>query len=590
MCEIMSAVIMKPVEADLHRVREDTRTPAVQSELGLPSRAIAAGAAAFVSAIVVNPLDIVKTRLQVQAMFSSLPEPTLSFSGACPRACPRLSGGQLACSPACYVYSDSWDAMKKIARQEGLHRLWKGTGSALLMAVPTVGIYLPAYEALYGHLSSPAMPGAVQAGAALLSGAASRTLAVLACAPLEFTRTRIQAVPGEAGVLAVMRSIMGVDLSATNANQGSGVGSNITSSSSSNSSTATSRNALAAASNRAMPGAAPVATSAPGGVAPSLWSRVRIMYTGAGTQLARDVPFSAIYWATLEPTRRFLTAEDGPLHALLGRRSPPSARVCTAVPAATSTTEGAGSPSSGSSRQRGGTIEGAGVTESGAASTQGGAGIVDELLETGSGHRMDGRDDVASAMERSKRGAVIAASDRIGVASTDIQCVIDSSSSPGHVISSNRGSSAPTSGSISMTTEQEPRFYTKSSVGGASTTGVGVTGVTGGAGGGGGLSPSQADKDRVMVAGSIISGCLSGGFAAALTTPLDVIKTTRQVEVDPMQPRGMGTLAMMAKIARERGLRVLFSGVTARVARVAPSCAIVLAAYEASKVLLLKAA
>ena len=42
-------------------------------------------------------------------------------------------------------------------------------------------------------------------------------------------------------------------------------------------------------------------------------TRVRTMWTGVGATLARDVPFSAIYWQLLEPTRRALlpTAADG---------------------------------------------------------------------------------------------------------------------------------------------------------------------------------------------------------------------------------------------------------------------------------------
>lgn len=134
------------------------------------------------------------------------------------------------------------------------------------------------------------------------------------------------------------------------------------------------------------------------------------------------------------------------------------------------------------------------------------------------------------------------------------------------------------------------------------------------------------------------SGVVSGGLAALLTTPFDVVKTRRQVDASrgtgagtaaggaavtaaaggggsattaavaaaasgSAQPTGAarppaasaaatasasviaehGTLGSLACIARTEGLRGLFAGVTARVAKVAPSCAIMIASYEIGK-------
>ena len=72
---------------------------------------------------------------------------------------------------------------------EGPLVLWRGTSSALAIAVPTVGIYLPCYdlaleETRGAMLASPAMRDYVGL-APLLAGAASRTLAVLCVAPLD---------------------------------------------------------------------------------------------------------------------------------------------------------------------------------------------------------------------------------------------------------------------------------------------------------------------------------------------------------------------------------------------------------------------
>ena len=39
-------------------------------------------------------------------------------------------------------------------------------------------------------------------------------------------------------------------------------------------------------------------------------TRVRTLWTGVGATLARDVPFSAIYWQMLEPLRAALLPTD----------------------------------------------------------------------------------------------------------------------------------------------------------------------------------------------------------------------------------------------------------------------------------------
>ncbi|MCI15710.1 mitochondrial carrier protein MTM1-like, partial [Trifolium medium] len=48
----------------------------------------------------------------------------------------------------------------------------------------------------------------------------------------------------------------------------------------------------------------------------------RVLWTGMGAQLARDVPFSAICWSTLEPTRRKLISlvggDDASILSILG--------------------------------------------------------------------------------------------------------------------------------------------------------------------------------------------------------------------------------------------------------------------------------
>lgn len=249
----------------------------LRSQLTLGQKLIAAGGASCASALVVNPLDVVKTRMQAQAAngFKHYTQPTLhplldkwAIAG-CPEACPRMiSPGTTSarCGVDCPVYGSTIEGMRKIIRQEGARVLWRGTDVSLLMAVPMVGIYLPLYDYLQAEWAS-----SLGAAAPLYAGALARTVAVLCTSPLELIRTRMQAVLHPNQI--------------SSEGKGSSTGSRVQ--------------------------------------AGNMWShlkldknaslslRVRTLWTGVGATLARDVPFSAIYWGLLEPIRGSILPTDG---------------------------------------------------------------------------------------------------------------------------------------------------------------------------------------------------------------------------------------------------------------------------------------
>ncbi|OEL30172.1 Mitochondrial carrier protein MTM1 [Dichanthelium oligosanthes] len=199
--------------------------PAAERDMGFAERAVAAAGAAVMSAVLVNPLDVAKTRLQAQA--------------------------------AGVVYNP-----------EGILRLWRGTGASLALAVPTVGIYLPSYDLLrnwieeYSDHNCPKL----KPYAPLISGSIARSLACITCSPIELARTRMQAFK-ESNVggkpPGMWKTLLGV---------------------------LSSRRSISSPEN---------------------FRGYHLLWTGLGAQLARDVPFSAICWTILEPTRRHLTGLVG---------------------------------------------------------------------------------------------------------------------------------------------------------------------------------------------------------------------------------------------------------------------------------------
>jgi len=81
-------------------------------------------------------------------------------------------------------------------------------------------------------------------------------------------------------------------------------------------------------------------------------------------------------------------------------------------------------------------------------------------------------------------------------------------------------------------------------------------------------------------------GALSGAIAATLTTPFDVVKTLQQVKMpNAMGPKNANPsgVAVLKQIVATQGVQGAFTGLSARLARVTPSCAIMISCYELGK-------
>lgn len=144
---------------------------------------------------------------------------------------------------------------KKIIQAEGLVGLWRGTTASLAMAVPLVGIYMPLYDMLMERCEPT-----FGSQAPLVAGSMARGVSVYCTAPLELVRTRVQGMIHSKDTKAPERTTA-----------------------------VTTR----LASARQLP------------------SAVRSQFTGVNATLARDVPFSALYWWLLEHIRRYALPGEG---------------------------------------------------------------------------------------------------------------------------------------------------------------------------------------------------------------------------------------------------------------------------------------
>ena len=83
-------------------------------------------------------------------------------------------------------------------------------------------------------------------------------------------------------------------------------------------------------------------------------------------------------------------------------------------------------------------------------------------------------------------------------------------------------------------------------------------------------------------------GSVSGSIAAALTTPMDVVKTRMMLRRGGEAAGGLGVVGTMREVYSEGGVARLFSGVGPRVLWIGLGGAVFLGGYETAKVLLSK--
>lgn len=177
----------------------------------------------------VTPLDVVRVRLQSQSpqtrgftahsthAFKELP-PNLGVTACCrevfwvgdsaqvcmlgPDAGTMGSSSTTAVSECAVeetqrrTFTSTFDGLRKIARNEGLSRLWRGLSPTLVMAIPANVIYFTGYDWLRFDPRSPIPRYFGDVWAPLMAGSAARIAAASVISPIEMFKTRLQATSG----------------------------------------------------------------------------------------------------------------------------------------------------------------------------------------------------------------------------------------------------------------------------------------------------------------------------------------------------------------------------------------------------------
>ncbi|EDV41854.1 uncharacterized protein Dana_GF17680 [Drosophila ananassae] len=170
---------------------------------------LSACAGAMITACFMTPLDVIKTRMQLQ--HSSSNKCFFYSNGLMDHLFPCGSDGapNILRRRQKPQFTSTRDALIKISRHEGIWTLWSGLGPTLVSALPSTIIYFVAYEqfkAKYVKLYQKHFKKKSQSGSSLavkdealpavvpmMSGVTARVSAVTVVSPIELVRTKMQA-------------------------------------------------------------------------------------------------------------------------------------------------------------------------------------------------------------------------------------------------------------------------------------------------------------------------------------------------------------------------------------------------------------
>ncbi|XP_046390589.1 solute carrier family 25 member 40-like [Ischnura elegans] len=224
----------------------------------------AACTGAFITSLMMTPLDVVKIRLQAQEKAILSHKSFIPCSSVVDHLYPCFNSANCSATQVQHDWfrkpnhlNGTVDAFVKIYKMEGVSSLWSGLSPTLVLSIPATVIYYVAYEQLRVNLKdyyndnwNKGKPAVQPTWIPLISGASARIWAASIVSPLELVRTKMQSKKlSYSETFQAVRSHL----------QHHGI--------------------------------------------PGLWK-------GLGPTLMRDVPFSAIYWLNYEGLKNYFSQQS----------------------------------------------------------------------------------------------------------------------------------------------------------------------------------------------------------------------------------------------------------------------------------------
>ncbi|CAL9729518.1 mitochondrial carrier protein Mtm1p [Monosporozyma unispora] len=184
--------------------------------LTVTERMISATTGSLLTSIMLTPMDVVRIRLQQQGMLPECvcePAPIESPSKNLlsnvsvsklqrPLDVPTPLKKELFWESSCFAdlkcnrsalrFNGIWDAISKIAANEGPSTLWRGISLTLFMSIPANIVYFTGYE--YIRDKSPLKTKYPMINP-LICGGLARIVAATTVAPIELIKTKFQSIP-----------------------------------------------------------------------------------------------------------------------------------------------------------------------------------------------------------------------------------------------------------------------------------------------------------------------------------------------------------------------------------------------------------